>query len=65
MSPPRQAPSSPTLIRAETLPPGLVSVPMGENCILLLSEAEYVRAIKRGRAWRRRGALRRRTRDER
>jgi len=45
-------------VRGETVPPGLVPVPIGKGCVLLLSEGEYLRAVKRGKAWKRREALR-------
>ncbi len=32
---------------------GMVKVPLGKGCILLLTQAEYLRAIKRGKAIRR------------
>jgi hypothetical protein len=60
VSPPREAPARPAPSEAGAVPPGLVCVPVGKGCILLLSEEEYVRAIKRGKAWRRCEALQRR-----
>ena len=35
-------------------PKGMISVPMGKGCILLLTEDEYVRALRRGKIHRRR-----------
>jgi hypothetical protein len=61
MTAPREAPAQRTPVQGDTLPTGLVSVPLGKDCILLLSEAEYIRAIKRGKWWRRREALTKRT----
>jgi len=58
--PPREIPARRTPLHSETVPAGLVPVPVGKGCVLLLSEGEYVRAIKRGKVWRRREALRRR-----
>ena len=40
-----------------TLPPGLVAVEMGKSVVLILTEQEYVTAVKRGKSWRRRLAL--------
>jgi hypothetical protein len=60
VSSPRVALARPAPSEAGAMPRGLVSVPVGKGCILLLSEEEYVRAIRRGKAWRRRQALRRR-----
>ncbi len=42
---------------ALAVPPGLVAIPMAKGCILLLTGEEYARAIRRGKAWRRRAAL--------
>jgi hypothetical protein len=60
VSSPREAPGCPVPSATGAAPPGLVPVPIGKGCVLLLSEGEYVRAIKRGKAWRRREVLRRR-----
>ncbi len=38
-------------------PPGLIPVPLGKGCVLLLTEQEYTRALHRGKAWRRQEAL--------
>ena len=37
-------------------PKGMISVPLGKGCILLLTEQEYVNALKRGKIHRRREA---------
>lgn len=42
-------------------PPGLVPVPVGKGCVLLLTQPEYLAALRRGKAWRRRVALLQRT----
>ncbi|HLG43669.1 MAG TPA: hypothetical protein VI337_01500 [Nitrospirales bacterium] len=45
---------------------GFVQVPVGKaGCVLVLTEAEYLRGIRRGKWWRRRDALRRRGDGER
>jgi len=50
------------MMRAPDTPPaGLVAVPVGTGCILLLTEPEYVAGIKRGKRWRRALSLRRRS----
>jgi|GEM_PF-1449406 hypothetical protein len=41
-------------------PAGLIPVPM-KGAVLLLTEPEYLAGIRRGKAWRRREALARRT----
>jgi len=65
MTVPREAPARHTPVQGETVPAGLVCVPLGKGCLLLLSKEEYVRAIKRGKAWRRREALAKRIEGER
>ncbi len=42
---------------------GLVHIPIGKRCLLLLTEAEYQRALKRGKWLRRQQALARRMAD--
>ncbi len=39
------------------LPAGMVAVPLGRGCILVLTRDEYLRAIRRGKLFRRRAAL--------
>jgi len=34
-------------------PPGLIPVPLGKQCLLLLTEREYLAGILRGKLWRR------------
>jgi hypothetical protein len=41
-------------------PPGMIPVPM-KGAILLLTESEYLAGIRRGKWWRRRVAMERRT----
>jgi hypothetical protein len=49
---------------AQNAPPGFVHIALGKGqCHLLLTEAEYLRGLRRGKWWRRRAALRRRTED--
>ena len=60
MSTSREDTRHPTPSEARELPAGLVPVPVGKGCIVLLSEGEYIRAIKSGKGWKRREALRRR-----
>ena len=44
---------------AQATPPGFVRVPCGKgDCQLLLTDAEYLRGLRRGKWWRRRLALR-------
>lgn len=38
-------------------PPGLIAVPLGKACLLLLTQAEFRAGVKRGKTWRRREAL--------
>lgn len=57
----REAPAQRTPVQGETLPTALVSVPVGKGCVLLLTATEYTRALRRGKWWRRREALARRT----
>lgn len=40
---------------------GLIRVPVGKGCILLLTEGEYLAGLRRGKQLRRREALARRT----
>jgi len=44
-------------------PPGHIAVPV-PKAVLLLTEAEYVRGLKRGKWWRRREAMERRRTTE-
>jgi hypothetical protein len=45
-------------MRPQTDPPaGLIPVPLGKGCLLLLTEPEFVAGIRRGKSWRRRLAL--------
>jgi len=62
MTAPRKAPVCPAPSEAGAVPLGLVCVPVGKGCVLLLSEGEYARAIKR---WKRREVLRQRTENRR
>jgi len=40
-------------------PPGFIRIPVGKGpCQLLLTDAEYLRGLRRGKWWRRRLALR-------
>ena len=44
-------------MRLHTDPPaGLIPVPLGKGCLLLLSQPEYLAGIRRGKVWRRREA---------
>jgi hypothetical protein len=61
---PCEAPVRPAPSAAGAVPSGMVRVSVGKGCVLILSEGEYVRAIKRGKVWRRREALRRRGKRE-
>jgi len=60
MTAPRKAPVCPAPSEAGGLPPGLIFLPVGKGCGLVLTVAEYVRGLRRGKAWKRREALRRR-----
>lgn len=42
-------------------PPGLVRLPLGKGCLLVLTEQEYRRGILRGKTMRRRETLVKRT----
>ena len=57
MSTPRGTPAQADPSLTEGVPPGLILVPIGKGCVLLLLEVEYVRAIQRGKRWRRRRAV--------
>jgi len=47
---------------AQDAPPGFVHIALGKGqCQLLLTEAEYLRGLRRGKWWRRRDALAKRT----
>ncbi len=61
----REAPERRMAAHGEPLPPGLVCIEVGKGCVLLLSEGEYVRAVKRGKASKRGQALRQRTENRR
>jgi len=39
------------------LPPGLIAVDLSKQTLLVLTEAEYLRGLRRGKAWRRTVAL--------
>jgi hypothetical protein len=41
-------------------PPGVIAVPLTKECLVLLTEREYVAGIRRGKWWRRRAAMERR-----
>jgi replicative DNA helicase len=56
----RKALARRTPVQGETLPAGLVLVPLGKGCALLLTATEFARGLWRGKWWRRREALRRR-----
>jgi hypothetical protein len=60
MSAPCKAPVRPAPEAAGAVPPGLVCIPLGKRCILLLPEREYIRGLRLGRRWKRAQALRRR-----
>ena len=38
-------------------PPGLIPVPLGKGCLLLLTEREFLARVKRGKWWRRSEAV--------
>lgn len=44
--------SSPDPYRGDT-PSGYVSVPVGKECVLLLTASEYTQGLRRGKVWRR------------
>jgi len=41
-------------------PAGLVPVPVGKGCVLILTRTEYLRGLRRGKWWRRQEARKRR-----
>jgi len=41
-------------------PPGLIPVPLGKQCLLLLTEREYLACLQRGKWWLRVTAIARR-----
>jgi len=51
-------------MRPPTDPPdGLLAVPLAKKCVLLLTPAEYLAGIRRGKRWRRRQTMLQRTPD--
>lgn len=57
----REVPAQRTPVQDETLPAGLISVAVGKGCLLVLTATEYAQGIRRGKWWRRRTALAKRT----
>lgn len=41
------------LLQPHEPPAGMVTVPAGKGCVLLLTREEYVNGVKRGKRWRR------------
>ena len=60
MTAPREPAAPRPPVQGDMPPPGLVCVRLRKGCVLPLSEGEYMRAVRRGKAWRRRVAMGRR-----
>ena len=62
MTPIDREPEADVVAATPEVPPGFVRVPMGKGCVLLLTEAQHLQAIRWGKQWRRREQMQRRER---